>query len=67
MELDEDSKKYCVINTHRGLFMYNRLPYGIKSAPRIFQREMYNLLRDVPHTVVYLDDILMTGQNTRQI
>ena len=67
MELDEDSKKYCVINTHRGLFMYNRLPYGIKSAPGIFQREMYNLLRDVPHTVVYLDDILMTGQNTRQI
>lgn len=61
MELDEESKKYCVINTHRGLFRYNRLPYGIKSAPGIFQREMYNLLRDVPHTVVYLDDILVTG------
>ena len=35
--LEEDSRKYVVINTHRGLFRYNRLPFGISSAPGIFQ------------------------------
>ena len=36
--LEEDSKKYVVVNTHKGLYQYNRLPYGISSAPGIFQR-----------------------------
>ena len=26
--LDEESRKYVVINTHLGLFQYNRLPFG---------------------------------------
>ena len=29
LPLDEHSKKYVVINTHRGLFRYTRLHYGI--------------------------------------
>ena len=35
--LDEESRKYVVINTHLGLFQYNRLPFGVASAPAIFQ------------------------------
>ena len=42
--LDKESRKYVVINTHRGLFRYNRLPFGVSSAPGIFQRTMENLL-----------------------
>ena len=34
--LSEDSKQYVVINTHKGLFRYNRFPFGIASAPGIF-------------------------------
>ncbi len=33
--LDEDSKRYVVINTHKGLYRYNRLPFGIHSAPSV--------------------------------
>jgi len=29
LPLDEQSKKYVVINTHRGLFRFTRLPFGI--------------------------------------
>jgi len=59
--LDKNSRKYVVINTHRGLFQYNRLPFGVSSAPGIFQRVMESLLSGVPNVVVYLDDILVTG------
>ena len=42
--LDKESKKYVVINTNRGLFQFRRLPFGIASAPGIFQRVMESLL-----------------------
>ena len=36
--LDDESKQYVEISTHLGLFQYNRLPFGVASAPAIFQR-----------------------------
>ena len=63
LPLDEDSKKFTTINTHKGLFQYNRLPFGISTAPSIFQRLMENLLRDLPNVCVYIDDILVSGKN----
>ena len=61
MLLDDDSKKLVVINTHRGLFAYNRLPYGVSSAPGIFQRRMEALLQGLPGVFCFLDDILLAG------
>lgn len=59
--LNEDSKEYVTINTHKGLFKYNRLVFGVASSPAIFQRTMDTLLQGIPHVAVYLDDILITG------
>ena len=63
VKIDDASKKYTTINTHNGLFQYERLPFGISSAPAIFQRSMENLLQGLPSTCVYQDDILVTGDN----
>ena len=60
--LDEKSKKFTTINTHKGLYQYNRLPFGVSSAPRIFQCTMENLLQGIPHVVVQVDDILVSGK-----
>ncbi len=61
--LDEESRKYVVINTSKGLFRYTRLPFGISSAPGIFQRVIESVLRGIPGVAVYLDDILITGNS----
>lgn len=64
--LDEGSKEYVTINTHKGLFRYNRLPFGVSSAPAIFQRTMEGLLQGIPNVAIYLDDILVTGSTEKE-
>ena len=64
--LDEDSQNFVVVNTHKGLFKYKRLPFGVSSAPGIFQRVMDTILKDIPHVIVYLDDILITGASQQE-
>ena len=54
MQLDEQSKQYVTINTH--LYTYNRLPFRLNSAPAIFQRVTDNLIKNIPHTTVYLTE-----------
>jgi hypothetical protein len=64
LEVDESSRNILVINTHRGLFQYTRLPFGVASAPAIFQREMDKLLQGHQNALCYLDDLLVTGSST---
>ena len=66
LPLTEESKKFVVINTHKGLFRYTRLPFGIFSAPAIFQRVMESVLQGIPKVVVYLDDILVAGDSEKE-
>lgn len=47
VELDEESKRHVVITTHKGLFCYNRLCFGIASALAIFQGLIEQILQPV--------------------
>ena len=40
MELNDEAKKLLTINTQKGLYQYNRLAFGIASAPAMWQRTM---------------------------
>lgn len=65
IELDE-SKEFTVINTHRGLFKYNRLVFGLSSSPGIFQRIMTNLFNDIPNVECFLDDVIIATKDEKQ-
>ncbi|XP_057695377.1 uncharacterized protein K02A2.6-like [Corythoichthys intestinalis] len=66
MHVDEESREWLTINTHKGLFRYCRLPFGITSAPALFQRAMDQILSGLPGVQCYLDDILCTGANDEE-
>ena len=60
LPIEDTSKPYLTINTHQGLYAYNRLPFGISSAPAIFQKLMDTVLLGIPGVYCYIDDILVS-------
>ncbi len=63
IEVEEESKELLTIHTHRGLFQYNRLPFGVKVAPGMFQQIMDQLLAGIDGVIAYLDDIIIVGKS----
>ena len=66
MVVHEDSREVLTVNTSKGLLRYSRLPFGINSAVSLFQREIEQILRDVPGVVAYLDDILISSRSKEE-
>ena len=66
MPLDNPNKKLVTLNTHHGLYHYNRLPFGVASAPALFQRAMDMILEGVPNVICCIDDILVSGSSYEQ-
>ena len=61
--VEEKCAELLTINTHRGLYKSNRLQYGIKVSPTIFQKIMDTMLADLDFATAYLDDILVKSKN----
>ena len=61
--VEEKCAELLTTNIHRGLYKINRLQYGIKIAPIIFQKIMDTMLADLDFATAYLDNILIKSKN----
>nr|VZI29405.1 unnamed protein product [Spirometra erinaceieuropaei] len=67
IEAAPESRELLTINTHRGLFQYTRLPFGVKTAPALFQQTMNAMLSGIPGPAGYLDDINIVGRSPTEL
>ena len=66
--LTEETKQFTAFVTPFGLFEWNRLPFGWKNSPPLFQKMMSEVLGDLletPNIAVYIDDIIC-GAKTKE-
>ena len=62
---DEDVPK-TAFRTHKGLFEFKVLSFGLTNAPAVFQREMNKVFGHLPFVLVYLDDILVFSRSEEE-
>ena len=63
LRISDASQKFATIRTHCGCYKYKRLPFGIKTAPILFQKFISKLLFGLKGVLVYMDDLLVIGEN----
>ena len=66
MKVQKEYQPLLMINTHRGLYQYTRLPFGITTAPSLWQKAMAQVLHGFSGVVCYIDDILVTGRTREE-
>ena len=66
VKLDEKSSKLTTFNTLFGRYRFLRLPFGINSAPEIFQRRMTQTFEDIDGADAIVDDILIWGKDVTE-
>ena len=63
VELDEDSRLLTTFITSHGRFAYNRLPFGISSAPEFYQKQVSSIIAGLAGVVCLMDDIVVSGKD----
>ncbi|XP_063907429.1 uncharacterized protein K02A2.6-like [Zophobas morio] len=66
LRVDEESSKIQTISTHRGTYRMHRLSFGIKTAPSEFNRILSQILKGLPKTESYFDDIIIHGTTVEE-
>ena len=66
MEVVEKFQHLLTITTHKALYRYRRLPFGIYSAPALSQRTKEQILQGIPGVVAFMDDIELTGATVEE-
>jgi len=67
--MSQRAKERSAFCTRRGLFQFNRMPFGLSGAPASFCRLMHQVLRDHLWRIClfYLDDIIIFAETQREL
>ena len=66
VELSEASRPITTFATHKGLFRYKRLMFGVSCAPEMYQRVIQQVLEGCDGVRNIHDDIIVHGQTTEE-
>ena len=66
IELDEEAKDICTINTSQGLFKMCRLLQGLKNSSSIFQNCTVSTLKGIKGVVIFQDNVMVYGTTKEQ-
>ncbi|KAL1447396.1 hypothetical protein WDU94_003624 [Cyamophila willieti] len=61
MEMTEEAARMQTLSTHIGVFKVNRLMFGVKVAPGIWQKFMDSMLCEMDGVACFFDDIIIQG------
>ena len=61
VKLDEESSHLTTFHTPYGCYRWCRMPFGISSAPEVFQRRMHELIEGLRGIEVVADDFVVAG------
>ena len=66
LELEEDSRSVTTFTTHKGLYRYKRLMFGVSSAPEIYQSVIQNVIQGCEGSRNMTDDIIVHAETTEE-
>jgi hypothetical protein len=68
VEIAEEDRHKTAFITHRGLFQFKRMPFGLRNAPAQFQRMMDTILGSLrwEAALCYIDDVLVFSDTWEQ-
>lgn len=64
--LEDNSRYITTFACHKGLYRYQRLFFGINSAPETHQRIIQQIIQDIPGCKNIADDIIIFAQNQEE-
>ena len=65
IEVAEKDQEKTAFTTPFGIYVFNRMPFGLKNAPATFQRVIDKFRRSLPNILIlaYLDDIIICSND----
>ena len=63
MKLSKESSYLTTFNTPFGRNRYTRLPYGIKSAPEVYHKQIRETFQGLQGVDTSMDDVIIYGKN----
>ncbi|KRH94855.1 pol polyprotein, partial [Pseudoloma neurophilia] len=61
--IDENDKFKTAFTCPFGKYEHNRLPFGLKNAPKFFNNAISTMLNEFDNVMVFIDDILIFSKN----